>query len=165
MRTRTSARVGLSVLGAAACVWLGAPVGRADSSDYLAAPAQNVILLIGDGMGDSEITLARNYALGASGRLDLDTLPVTGAYTTYSVQESDPALPDYVTDSAASGTAWATGTKTSNGRISTLAGSATVAPLTTIDVIASVVTDMLNPHVVSALLSIARWRAVFQDHA
>ena len=83
-------------------------------------------------MGDSEITLARNYALGASGRLDLDTLPVTGAYTTYSVQESDPALPDYVTDSAASGTAWATGTKTSNGRISTLAGSATVAPLTTI---------------------------------
>ena len=30
--------------------------------------AKNVILLIGDGMGDSEITVARNYALGAAGR-------------------------------------------------------------------------------------------------
>lgn len=28
--------------------------------------AENVILLIGDGMDDSEITIARNYALGAS---------------------------------------------------------------------------------------------------
>ncbi len=27
-------------------------------------PAKNVILLIGDGMGDSEITAARNYAEG-----------------------------------------------------------------------------------------------------
>ena len=30
--------------------------------------ARNVILLIGDGMGDSEITSARNYAEGAAGR-------------------------------------------------------------------------------------------------
>ena len=29
--------------------------------------AKNVILLIGDGMGDSEITAARNYAYGAAG--------------------------------------------------------------------------------------------------
>ena len=29
--------------------------------------AKNVILLIGDGMGDSEITAARNYAEGAGG--------------------------------------------------------------------------------------------------
>ena len=29
--------------------------------------ARNVILLIGDGMGDSEITSARNYAYGAAG--------------------------------------------------------------------------------------------------
>ena len=85
--------------------------------------AKNVILLIGDGMGDSEITIARNYSIGAAGRLALDTLPLTGAYTTYSVQESNPKLPDYVPDSAATGTAWATGTKTSNGRISTTAGT------------------------------------------
>lgn len=49
--------------------------------------ARNVLLFIGDGMGDSEVTLARNY----------------------------------VTDSAASGTGWSTGVKTSNGRISTSA--------------------------------------------
>jgi alkaline phosphatase len=85
--------------------------------------ARNVILFLGDGLGDSEITLARNYAVGASGRLALDTLPLTGAYTTYSLQERDPTLPDYVPDSAATGTAWATGSKTSNGRISTTAGT------------------------------------------
>ena len=85
--------------------------------------ARNVILLIGDGMGDSEITIARNYSVGAAGRLNLDRLPLTGAMTTYSVQESNPALPDYVPDSAATGSAWATGVKTSNGRISTSPGT------------------------------------------
>jgi alkaline phosphatase/streptomycin-6-phosphatase len=83
--------------------------------------ARNVLLFIGDGMGDSEITAARNYAVGAAGRLAMDALPLTGAYTTYAVREMDPDLPNYVTDSAASGTAWATGHKTSNGRISTAA--------------------------------------------
>ena len=53
----------------------------------------------------------------------MDRLPLTGAYTTFALQEADPSLPDYVTDSAASGTAWATGHKTSNGRISTTAGT------------------------------------------
>ncbi|MFG3252469.1 alkaline phosphatase [Streptomyces sp. NPDC048172] len=78
--------------------------------------AKNVILLIGDGMGDSEITLARDYTVGANGRLNMDRFPKTGAYTTYSVDEK--GKPDYVTDSAASGTGWATGHKTVNGRIS-----------------------------------------------
>lgn len=82
--------------------------------------ARNVILLIGDGMGDSEITIARNYQVGANGRLAMDKLPLTGAYTTYAVQQSDPTKPDYVTDSAASGTGWATGHKTYNGAISVL---------------------------------------------
>jgi alkaline phosphatase len=85
--------------------------------------ARSVILLIGDGMGDSEITMARNYQVGAAGRLALDGLPLTGAYTTYAVCEDNPALPDYVVDSAASATAWATGHKTSNHRLSTAAGS------------------------------------------
>ncbi len=82
--------------------------------------ARNVILLLGDGMGDSEITIARNYQVGANGRLAMDKLPLTGAYTTYAVQKANPALPDYVTDSAASGTGWATGHKTYNGAISVL---------------------------------------------
>jgi alkaline phosphatase len=94
--------------------------------------ARNVILFLGDGMGDSEMTIARNYHVGAAGRLNLDKLALTGAYTTYALQESNPNLPEYVTDSAASGTGWATGHKTSNGRISTVAGSTTVSPYVTI---------------------------------
>lgn len=98
-----------------------------DRSDALRAaissrPVRNILLFIGDGMGDSEITLARDYWVGAGGKLAMDGLPFTGAYTTYSVQEAPPHRPDYVPDSAATGTAWATGSKTSNGRISTSAG-------------------------------------------
>ena len=76
-----------------------------------------MILLIGDGMGDSEITAARNFARGAAGAFPgLDALPVTGQYTHYAL---DPKTkkPDYVTDSAASATAWNTGVKSYNGAI------------------------------------------------
>ena len=80
--------------------------------------AKNVILLIGDGMGDSEITSARNYQFGADGRFPgIDGLPLTGQYTTFSLNQ-ETGRPDYVTDSAASGSGWATGTKTYNGAIS-----------------------------------------------
>jgi alkaline phosphatase len=79
--------------------------------------ARNVILLIGDGMGDSEITIARNYEKGAGGFFDgIDALPLTGAYTTYALTKE--GKPDYVTDSAASAAAWSTGTKTYNGALS-----------------------------------------------
>ncbi|SEP62134.1 alkaline phosphatase [Microlunatus flavus] len=80
--------------------------------------ARNVILLIGDGMGDSEITSARNYRFGADGRFPgIDALPLTGQYTTFSLDQ-ETGKPNYVTDSAASGSGWATGTKTYNGAIS-----------------------------------------------
>ncbi|CAI0804276.1 alkaline phosphatase [Serratia fonticola] len=79
--------------------------------------AKNVILLIGDGMGDSEITGARNYAEGAGGYFKgIDALPLTGQYTHYSLDKKSHQ-PDYVTDSAASATAWATGVKTYNGAL------------------------------------------------
>lgn len=46
---------------------------------------KHVILFIGDGTSDSEITAARNYAEGAAGYFKgLDVLPFTGSYTTYS---------------------------------------------------------------------------------
>ncbi|WP_181414752.1 alkaline phosphatase [Klebsiella variicola] len=80
-------------------------------------PAKNVILLIGDGMGDSEITAARNYAQGAGGFFKgIDALPLTGQYTHYSLDKKT-GKPDYVTDSAASATAWTTGVKTYNGAL------------------------------------------------
>jgi alkaline phosphatase len=83
--------------------------------------AQNVILLIGDGMGDSEITIARNYAYGAAGRLPgIDALPLTGSYTTYSLyrEGDEKGKPDYTPDSSATGSAWATGTKTYDNAVS-----------------------------------------------
>lgn len=47
---------------------------------------KNVILFIGDGMGNSEITIARNYAEGAGGYFKgIDTLPFTGQYTHYAL--------------------------------------------------------------------------------
>src|SRR5882757_6536200 len=117
---------------AVAAVAIVAPVaayasnaGPHDKSDaarhaVVGGKARNVIMLLGDGMGDSEITIARNYQVGANGRLAMDSLPLTGEYTTYAVQKADPTKPDYVTDSAASGSGWATGHKTYNGAISVL---------------------------------------------
>jgi alkaline phosphatase len=79
--------------------------------------ADNVILIIGDGMGDSEITSARNYEHGAAGRFPgIDALPLTGQYTTFSLTKD--GKPDYVPDSAATGSAWATGTKTYDNAVS-----------------------------------------------
>ncbi|HWD02613.1 MAG TPA: alkaline phosphatase [Amycolatopsis sp.] len=125
-------------------------------------PARNVILFIGDGMGQSEITAARNYERGAAGRLAMDELPLTGDYTTYAVERNNPGKPDYVTDSAASGTGWATGTKTYNGAISvdaygnpvpTILELAKRAGLRTGDVTTAEVQDatpaVLGSHVVS----------------
>ncbi|YAL82691.1 alkaline phosphatase [Dermacoccaceae bacterium W4C1] len=79
--------------------------------------AKNVILIIGDGMGDSEITVARNYLRGAGGAFPgIDALPLTGQMTHYSV-DKETGKPDYAPDSAATGTAWATGVKSYDGAI------------------------------------------------
>jgi len=78
---------------------------------------RNVILLIGDGMGNSEITIARNYAEGAGGYFKgIDALPFTGQYTDHSL-DRETGKPDYVTDSAASATAWASGVMSYSGGI------------------------------------------------
>lgn len=93
-----------------------------DQTDALKASlsnktVKNVILLIGDGMGDSEITSARNYAEGAGGYFKgIDALPLTGQYTHYSLDKKTHK-PNYVTDSAASATAWSTGVKSYNGAL------------------------------------------------
>ncbi|MCH7335153.1 alkaline phosphatase [Acinetobacter sp. NIPH 2699] len=77
---------------------------------------KHVILFIGDGTSDSEITAARNYAEGAAGYFKgIDVLPFTGSYTTYALDKMGAI--DYVTDSAASATAWASGIKTYNNAL------------------------------------------------
>ena len=68
---------------------------------------RNIILMIGDGMGVPAVYAAMSVS---EQPLNLESCPVTGLQTTYS---SD----NYITDSAAAGTALATGTKTKNGAI------------------------------------------------
>ncbi|MEE4660891.1 MAG: alkaline phosphatase [Halieaceae bacterium] len=89
-------------------------------------PPRNVILIIGDGMGDQQITIARNYLEGARGRLLLDHLPLRSAVQVLTVDEQEQ--PVYVADSANSATAMATGVVTSRGRVAVAADGKTLLP-------------------------------------
>ncbi|PUU87939.1 alkaline phosphatase [Halanaerobium sp.] len=73
------------------------------------AEVKNVILLIGDGMGMGQIDMARYLSGGKDHELELMKLPETGIMMTSSTEG--------VTDSAAAGTAMATGRKVYNGAI------------------------------------------------
>lgn len=86
-------------------------------------PPRNVILIIGDGMDSQQITAARNYLVGAQGYLNVDRMPKRSAAQVLSVSDANPDKAVYVSDSASGGTALATGTITSPGRISTTAGT------------------------------------------
>ena len=78
---------------------------------------KNVILLIGDGMGANDIALCREFGEGNFDfGLVLDRIPHQGLSTTHSAS-------DEVTDSAAAGTALATGTKTNNDYVGMLPDS------------------------------------------
>jgi alkaline phosphatase len=71
---------------------------------------KNIILLIGDGMGNSTISAARIRKGGLVGSLHMDRMPVAGFVRT-------SAANALITDSAAAATALATGFKTKNGMI------------------------------------------------
>lgn len=88
----------------------------------VAAPgfaARNVILVIGDGMDDNQIAIARNQLLGATGQLQLDRMPQRGVSQVLTVDDSKLSRPIYVADSANTATAMATGVVTSIGRVGT----------------------------------------------
>ncbi len=70
-----------------------------------------VFFFIGDGMGPEQIKAGGMYANGSAGTLSFETFPDQGELTTYSADNA-------VTDSAAAGTALATGVKVNNGVIS-----------------------------------------------
>jgi alkaline phosphatase len=84
---------------------------------------RNVILIIGDGMDDQQISIARNYLRGASGKLLLDAMPLRAAVGGMTIEEQEDGAPVYVADSANTATSMATGVITSRGRIATSAGS------------------------------------------
>lgn len=71
---------------------------------------ENVIVMVGDGMGMGQMEIASMLEYGKEGELFMESLEHTGMTSTYSADNN-------VTDSAAAGTAIATGTKTNNGSI------------------------------------------------
>lgn len=87
------------------------PLKQPKGSLMRRAKVKNVILLIGDGMGLAQTSLARLTVMAPDERLHLERFPVTGVQLTHSHDK-------LVTDSAASGTALACGIKTDNGIIS-----------------------------------------------
>ncbi len=121
---------------AAGGVAVGAGAGGED--DYSAALAgkidssrpKNVILLVGDGMGDSEVTLGRYYGKGAAGRLNMDRLAFRGSSIHYVLRPGPgPGYePNYVGDSAPTATAWSTGKRTQDSRLSQSPSSADNVP-------------------------------------
>jgi alkaline phosphatase len=138
MSLKKKAPVALGGLGAVVLLGLGANLaigGQQDATQRTQAAlhggkARNVILFIGDGMGDQEVTAARYYQYGAAGKMNLDRFPFTGFQTTWSVKPgaSAPYKPDYDPDSASTGTMWATGRKTIDERISQGPSSAENVP-------------------------------------
>ena len=85
------------------------------------AEPKHVILIIGDGMDDHQLTIARNYLHGPQGKLTMDSMPLRSSVQVLAVDEASPSTPLFVAESAGSGTAMATGIVTSKARISTSA--------------------------------------------
>ena len=81
LRAATTMVAGVGIVMAAGAVAIG-QTGPDKSADIKAAidvtKPKNVILFIGDGMGEQEVSLARYYAKGAAGRLNMDALRFRG---------------------------------------------------------------------------------------
>ncbi|KAL1421850.1 hypothetical protein MTO96_022768 [Rhipicephalus appendiculatus] len=87
-------------------------ISRLLSAPVVDAPAKNVIVFVGDGMGISTVTASRIYRIqkgtelpGEEGSLSFEHFPYTALVKTYAVDRQ-------VTDSAASATALFCGAKT-----------------------------------------------------
>ncbi len=93
------------------------------SADDDRGRAKNVIYLLGDGMGRTHVTAARERYYGAAGKLTMEGLPAQGYVSTYSVEKlsGQPGEADFkpnaVTDSASAVTTWASGLKTYNAAL------------------------------------------------
>jgi alkaline phosphatase len=111
VRGRRVAVVLSAMVSAIACGAL-AGAGEAQETQAEGGRAKNVIIFVGDGMGTSHRDLIRYATVGAERQLAMDSMPVAGR------SETSPLDPEaFVTDSAAGGTAIATGVKTFNGAV------------------------------------------------
>ncbi|HOY21232.1 MAG TPA: alkaline phosphatase [Haliscomenobacter sp.] len=95
----------LLLLGLTTVLWACGSAAPVESA--LPDKPKNIILMIGDGMGLSQISAAM---YSNNNRLNIEQMPVLGFHKSYSYD-------DLVTDSAAGATAFACGIKTFNGAI------------------------------------------------
>ena len=83
------------------------------ASTWAGQAPTNIILIIGDGMGPGQVTLARLVVQAEGKSLAMDSMKTGAMVQTRSASS-------IITDSAAAGTALATGWKTNNGMVSVL---------------------------------------------
>lgn len=111
---------GASILGLAS---LTTPVLLQATAAQDAGTAQNVIFYMGDGMGEAHRDAGQLVGVGLTGTLVMDSLPVVGMVGTNAVGD------EWITDSAAAATSYATGVKTTNGTVGLDADGQSVANL------------------------------------
>jgi len=109
--SETERRTGMSAAKARVGMFATVMLAAVLLAGTVFAQAKSVIFLIGDGMGKEQVRAASIKLLGADGRLAMLGMPVAGSLSTRSASSD-------VTDSAAAGTALATGHKTNNGTVS-----------------------------------------------
>ncbi|MDG1437521.1 MAG: alkaline phosphatase, partial [Emcibacteraceae bacterium] len=98
-----------SLLMASALFFSGVVVAQA-------AP-KNIILLIGDGMGEAEIALTRAYEFNGDEGLFVDTMKDRGSVVVKQLMVDDPSKIEFTGESASGGTTISTGNRTSSGRV------------------------------------------------
>ena len=97
----------VTVCGAVVALALG--VENRPAIGQAGTTARNVVLFVGDGVDDHQLTIARNYLHGADGMFVFETFEHQAAAKVLTVLEEDPHVPEYVGDSASGGTAIAAG--------------------------------------------------------
>lgn len=97
-----------------------APITQSPNESVTAdVPGPSIILMIGDGMGPEQVELARLVEVGSNGSLTMQQLMWNASMATFNIIGA-------ITDSAAAGTAMATGYKTTYGRLGLLPNGAIV---------------------------------------
>ncbi|MCC3860104.1 alkaline phosphatase [Pseudemcibacter aquimaris] len=95
---------------------MAAGILTASFSTSIAAP-KNIILLIGDGMGEAEIALTRAYEFDGEAGLFVDTMKNRGSVIVKQKMVHDPSKIEFAGESASGGTTISTGNRTSSGRV------------------------------------------------
>ena len=96
-RAASVALVVLAGLTGSAVASAATATADGDSRSKGSGHAKNVIYLLGDGMGRTHVTAARERYYGADGHLVMETLGSTGQVSTYSVNKKSgqPGKPDF----------------------------------------------------------------------